>query len=88
MNCARPLVQGLSPRVRGKRGPTITFQGWWRSIPACAGEALLPQQVDAIDKVYPRVCGGSVRTAGDAESLRGLSPRVRGKRVHIVPAFR
>ena len=32
----------------------------------------------AIDRVYPRVCGGTLFTAKKARQFRGLSPRVRG----------
>ena len=50
-----------------------------RSIPACAGEASTSTLPPSRDAVYPRVCGGSVRTRGARTGDGGLSPRVRGK---------
>ena len=32
----------------------------------------------SLGKVYPRVCGGTVKAGVDILVLRGLSPRVRG----------
>ena len=69
---------GLSPRVRGNRrsrNPRGTVLG---SIPACAGEPLprLPAQYSR--PVYPRVCGGTLKTNDGDTSMTGLSPRVRG----------
>ena len=37
-----------------------------------------------LDKVYPRVCGGTGRRQGRPSAGQGLSPRVRGNRVGIV----
>ena len=71
--------QGLSPRVRGKRGDGACSRCRPGSIPACAGETheLLPGTFHRL--VYPRVCGGNTGAAGGWRSSRGLSPRVRGK---------
>ena len=71
---------GLSPRVRGKRYAGAVLPGAERSIPACAGEADWRSPSPSSGKVYPRVCGGSLGLAGWGRPLRGLSPRVRGKR--------
>ena len=72
-------LRGLSPRVRGKpsrsRYPIVLV----RSIPACAGEATRPARRPTMARVYPRVCGGSVRIINGVDQLLGLSPRVRGK---------
>ena len=48
------------------------------SIPACAGEP--PQKIlrPLRSRVYPRVCGGTVRKGGGIGVSMGLSPRVRG----------
>ena len=72
--------EGLSPRVRGNHRKELPSSGWKRSIPACAGEpgAVIPPVADPA--VYPRVCGGTVRTKSLESSIRGLSPRVRGNR--------
>ena len=74
----RAAADGLSPRVRGNPArprPAWTSTG---SIPACAGEPVLLtwQLPDA--RVYPRVCGGTLRRPGRCGRQRGLSPRVRG----------
>ena len=73
---------GLSPRVRGK--PCKAWRGWRRrrSIPACAGEALVRRVRPLGNKVYPRVCGGSIAEWRAAVAAEGLSPRVRGKPTH------
>ena len=69
---------GLSPRVRGNllpHNPAAEFIG---SIPACAGEP--PQRVGAyiLQRVYPRVCGGTLHDRPNVTAGTGLSPRVRG----------
>ena len=50
------------------------------SIPACAGEPLENAGVrfDLPKRVYPRVCGGTIRSRFSGGSHPGLSPRVRG----------
>ena len=74
------IVQGLSPRVRGK--PTAPNSPPTRcgSIPACAGEARHRRWPPSRCRVYPRVCGGSMTSTSAFTSHSGLSPRVRGKR--------
>ena len=76
------LTQGLSPRVRGNRGRTMRSFLAVGSIPACAGE---PER-RASDRlwwgVYPRVCGGTVRSLRNRLVVQGLSPRVRGNPGH------
>ena len=51
-----------------------------RTIPACAGEPPSREPASWPDPDYPRVCGGTQRTAGLAGPWSGLSPRVRGNR--------
>ena len=51
------------------------------SIPACAGEPSCPFMSRQMPTVYPRVCGGTARTAGVNVLVSGLSPRVRGNPV-------
>ena len=51
------------------------------SIPACAGEPFSPYQQPYGNRVYPRVCGGTLTYDGTKLILRGLSPRVRGNRL-------
>ena len=80
--------KGLSPRVRGNQSEGIAVHLGKRSIPACAGEPLTRQRgiqilaaatnVLAQPEVYPRVCGGTIRTSVRINGADGLSPRVRG----------
>ena len=72
-------IQGLSPRVRGKRVPPPKSIAYGRSIPACAGEAPRDFITPPAPGVYPRVCGGSGRRQSQSQPNHGLSPRVRGK---------
>ncbi len=78
---------GLSPRVRG------SHRGFWRhrdargSIPACAGEPRFLTEQSARERVYPRVCGGADGGACVGETVRGLSPRVRGSPASSEPAI-
>ena len=48
------------------------------SIPACAGEPTTIPLGDLPNKVYPRVCGGTIRFDSNGRVGGGLSPRVRG----------
>ena len=59
---------GLSPRVRGNRVTVGSGVGVGRSIPACAGEPVRPWRSAALDKVYPRVCGGTYPASHSADS--------------------
>ncbi len=62
-----PVCNGLSPRVRGNRRCNPCEQLWLGSIPACAGESRVINELGLLIGVYPRVYG--------------LSPRVRGNRL-------
>ena len=48
------------------------------SIPACAGKPVIGYAAVSLTWVYPRVCGEACPSMFDAESVTGLSPRVRG----------
>ena len=72
-----PLV-GLSPRVRGNHCGSWGEHVNLRSIPACAGEPGLLYVKDNWDRVYPRVCGGTMTTTARRTHIHHLSPRVRG----------
>ena len=52
-------VEGLSPRVRGNRCHPLEKQTDTRSIPACTGEPLGFTSDTGLNKVYPRVYGGT-----------------------------
>ena len=49
-----------------------------RSIPVCAGEPVLNGWWFTIEKVYPRVCGGTTGGSARRNQGEGLSPCVRG----------
>ena len=72
---------GLSPRVRGNPQVREIKGGGAGSIPACAGEPSIKSMEDALEAVYPRVCGGTLPTDEGAQCEMGLSPRVRGNHV-------
>ena len=78
---------GLSPRVRGNRIVRRSYAPVAGSIPACAGEprnATLPR---TCPRVYPRVCGGTLRRRQHGGAGSGLSPRVRGNLSGAGPAL-
>ena len=73
-----PSETGLSPRVRGNLrtgGLSLPARG---SIPACAGEPVPDYPHCQIQRVYPRVCGGTGSPLPLPYLAKGLSPRVRG----------
>ena len=73
--------EGLSPRVRGNLlGQVIAIARLW-TIPACAGEPAPSSATGAIDKDYPRVCGGTIFKPMLENNSHGLSPRVRGNHI-------
>ena len=69
---------GLSPRVRGSQDAWPRTRDNFGSIPASAGEPVVP--VTGLHQfwVYPRECGGAPREGGMFKRDWGLSPRVRG----------
>ena len=69
---------GLSPRVRGNQCEPSQAIAPYRSIPACAGEPTGSGCDRDVNRVYPRVCGGTWPGSPVAPVGRGLSPRVRG----------
>ena len=71
-------ARGLSPRVRGNPVPLLRMTRSRGSIPACAGEPLLSRLFSSSVPVYPRVCGGTVKSGRKGLPGTGLSPRVRG----------
>ena len=70
--------EGLSPRVRGNPPSLPCPNQHCGSIPACAGEPLDVDVVAFVERVYPRVCGGTTSPATTVRRGGGLSPRVRG----------
>ena len=70
--------RGLSPRGRGNRPASHYGDASTGSIPAWAGEPHPRCPAQYMDRVYPRVGGGTVPAAPDLRLVAGLSPRVRG----------
>ena len=77
---------GLSPRVRGNPLADMVHRPFPGSIPACAGEPPNAALLRIHTRVYPRVCGGTVEMGDRYETDKGLSPRVRGNRVIVLPS--
>ena len=75
-----PGRQGLSPHGRGKRFRRVQSGERRRSIPARAGETLLPASWPARNTVYPRTGGGNANPRLILIGIKGLSPHGRGKR--------
>ena len=87
---------GLSPRMRGNPEYPAGRCHPRRSIPAYAGEPRPSGRRNAPPEVYPRVCGGTVRTQAGDVAPQGLSPRMRGNhypaqnartRARSIPAY-
>ena len=74
------VLDGLSPRVRGNRRRASLPEPRHGSIPACAGEPFSARSLSATERVYPRVCGGTLLVSAADLGKHGLSPRVRGNR--------
>ena len=84
----RRELSGLSPRVRGNPCTPSTWAGFFRSIPACAGEPPLERRKASGRAVYPRVCGGTQNMVYVWGHCAGLSPRVRGNHVKTIKTHR
>ena len=84
----RSSYTGLSPRGRGTlRGAAFRVL-WARSIPAWAGNPVIPPGEAAQERVYPRVGGEPHCTRPFRPWEIGLSPRGRGTQtVLYVPTF-
>ena len=78
VNALFTALPGLSPRVRGNRSQHVPSGEDNGSIPACAGEPAKRVPLQRQDRVYPRVCGGTLGRSGAGAVCQGLSPRVRG----------
>ena len=76
-------ARGLSPRVRGSRNLQRRLFKGIGSIPACAGKPRSLGCGPTERRVYPRVCGEAFSFVPPTHTAQGLSPRVRGSRLHI-----
>ena len=78
------VVDGSSPRVRGKQSQTLHPFRRPRLIPACAGKTRQSLHESGDNGAHPRVCGENAGFANRSLCAYGSSPRVRGK----LPAHR
>ena len=78
---------GLSPRVRGNQRELAVHRGRQGSIPACAGEPRRPAPADQLSRVYPRVCGGTIRVHPIANLDRRSIPACAGEPSRTDPAL-
>ena len=76
------VLQGSSPRVRGKPIRHRPPPARRRLIPACAGKTLGQHPCVALRPAHPRVCGENLTAENAVIPGEGSSPRVRGKRDH------
>ena len=73
------VVSGASPRVRGGRSWRTRATCFAGCIPAHAGWTCTSRPSALIASVHPRVCGGEPSATGFLSSVRGASPRARGR---------
>ena len=71
---------GSSPRVRGRHRLLARHTAGRRLIPAGAGQTRRMALCFASTWAHPRGCGADVLAATSSATLRGSSPRVRGRR--------
>ena len=69
---------GLSPPTRGIPSPILPNPAQLRSIPAYAGDPMMPCAITADIAVYPRLRGGSCHMYAIGAGQCGLSPPTRG----------
>ena len=74
------LMQGSSPRMRGKRSLSHADTGIPGLIPAHAGKTKDQDPIALLDGAHPRACGENLRAATVNDWTDGSSPRMRGKR--------
>ena len=70
---------GRSPRTRGRHPRAAGRTRAPGSIPAYAGETVIPRSPRTTWRVDPRVRGGDTRKASSDSGPRGRSPRTRGR---------
>ncbi len=77
-------IRGRSPRGRGRPRARSRRSATPRSIPAWAGETMLPAWPGGSTSVDPRVGGGDGSASHESIIELGRSPRGRGRRQRIV----
>ena len=73
------VLQGSSPRVRGKPAGVSQGMGWGGLIPARAGKTRTRLALPLAWPAHPRACGENAVVVAYNKSEAGSSPRVRGK---------
>ena len=76
--CSRGIPGRSIPACAGNPSASTASTPRWGSIPACAGEPLPDLPLAIVNRVYPRVCGGTYYDQPLGWAGSGLSPRVRG----------
>ena len=71
---------GTSPRMRGKHPKVTNHTPSRRNIPAYAGKTGRNVRRGVRRREHPRVCGENPASSSHRRSMRGTSPRMRGKR--------
>ena len=82
VKAAGGLLQGSSPRGRGKPTPLTLFQAVSRLIPAWAGKTAHELDRPGIHRAHPRVGGENLEEDSGLVDFLGSSPRGRGKPHH------
>ena len=75
----QPFTAGSSPRMRGKHPKSQALHGSARLIPAHAGKTNVAPFGAFWWKAHPRACGENGSFHLCFETLKGSSPRMRGK---------
>ncbi len=75
-------ARGLSPRVRGNQLHRSTDHDPSGPIPARAGQPASKRGRCTASRAYPRACGATFDSGTQFLPFTGLSPRVRGNRLH------
>ena len=75
------LLQGSSPRMRGKLGDEPIDDAADRIIPAHAGQTWSMAVLSCSRTDHPRACGANDDWLENDRPLTGSSPRMRGKRL-------
>ena len=74
------VMGGSSPRVRGRPGHELSGCAICGLIPACAGQTGRGSTASSSAAAHPRVCGADHCSTRSRSTLKGSSPRVRGRR--------
>ena len=78
------VLDGSSPRMRGKPVARQYPIGRGRIIPAHAGQTNRPRGIRGQGADHPRACGANSSARRISGASHGSSPRMRGKRVRVL----